>query len=150
MPSTIPAQMYLLMDDVLHSSDYAAYVLDGQSAQIDSDDPDNWHDVIAVVDPGTNVGEEEIHKFTYDPEHHKVLHQKLGKLTFSTESQAHSLPSATTTQQWSFTQISENVLEVTQADNGDTHQVHREDADPEHRFVWVRMAAAWFANAPAR
>lgn len=28
-------------------------------------------------------------------------------------------------------------------------RVHREDADPEHRFVEVRLAAAWFGNLPA-
>jgi len=27
--------------------------------------------------------------------------------------------------------------------------IHREDADPEHRFVQYRLAAGWFGNLPA-
>lgn len=27
--------------------------------------------------------------------------------------------------------------------------IHRQDADPEHRFTEYRLAAAWFANAPS-
>lgn len=32
---------------------------------------------------------------------------------------------------------------------GATHRIHREDADPEHRFQSYRLAAAWFGNRPA-
>lgn len=28
-------------------------------------------------------------------------------------------------------------------------RIHREDADPEHRFVPYRLAAGWFGNLPA-
>lgn len=28
--------------------------------------------------------------------------------------------------------------------------IHREDADPEHRFLTYRLAAAWFGNQPAQ
>ena len=28
-------------------------------------------------------------------------------------------------------------------------RVHREDADPEHRFTAYRLAAGWFGNLPA-
>lgn len=32
---------------------------------------------------------------------------------------------------------------------GVTWRIHREDADPEHRFVMFRLAASWFGNEPA-
>lgn len=37
---------------------------------------------------------------------------------------------------------------VTEPD-GVERRVHREDADPEHRFVAYRIAAGWFGNLPA-
>lgn len=32
---------------------------------------------------------------------------------------------------------------------GRARRIHREDADPEHRFTDYRLAAGWFANMPA-
>lgn len=32
---------------------------------------------------------------------------------------------------------------------GRTRRIHREAADPEHRFMAYRLAAGWFANLPA-
>ncbi|GAA2375870.1 hypothetical protein [Gordonia cholesterolivorans] len=32
--------------------------------------------------------------------------------------------------------------------DGRVHRIHREDADPEHRFTRVRLAAGWFGNLP--
>lgn len=37
---------------------------------------------------------------------------------------------------------------VTEPD-GRTWRVHREDADSEHRFTAVQLAATWFGNEPA-
>lgn len=33
--------------------------------------------------------------------------------------------------------------------SGNKWRIHREDADPEHRFVSYRIAAGWFGNLPA-
>lgn len=32
--------------------------------------------------------------------------------------------------------------------SGRAHRIHREDADPEHRFTSYRLAAGWFGNLP--
>jgi len=32
--------------------------------------------------------------------------------------------------------------------SGRTLRIHREDADPEHRFTSYRLAAGWFGNLP--
>ncbi|EGD57141.1 hypothetical protein [Gordonia neofelifaecis] len=32
--------------------------------------------------------------------------------------------------------------------SGRTLRIHREDADPEHRFTAYRLAAGWFGNLP--
>ncbi|PRZ12924.1 hypothetical protein [Nesterenkonia sandarakina] len=34
--------------------------------------------------------------------------------------------------------------------SGKEWRIHREDADPEHRFVSYRLAAGWFGNLPAK
>lgn len=41
-----------------------------------------------------------------------------------------------------------NMIIVTDA-NGSRIRIHREDADPEHRFTTYRLAAGWFGNLPA-
>ncbi|MEB0266795.1 hypothetical protein [Cryobacterium sp. 10I5] len=33
--------------------------------------------------------------------------------------------------------------------SGRVLHIHREDADPEHRFTAYRLAAGWFGNLPA-
>ena len=33
--------------------------------------------------------------------------------------------------------------------SGRRRRIHREDADPEHRHLSIRLAAAWFGNDPA-
>lgn len=40
-----------------------------------------------------------------------------------------------------------DVVVVTNA-RGQVRRVHREDADPEHRFAFYRLAAGWFGNLP--
>ena len=37
---------------------------------------------------------------------------------------------------------------VTEPGGRELH-IHREDADPEHRFIAYRLAAGWFGNLPA-
>lgn len=34
--------------------------------------------------------------------------------------------------------------------NGSLRRIHRQDADPEHRFTAYRLAAGWFGNLPAQ
>ncbi|MHB1010603.1 MAG: hypothetical protein ACYC1E_15540 [Propionibacteriaceae bacterium] len=42
----------------------------------------------------------------------------------------------------------QNSVIVTNSD-GREWRIHREDADPEHRFTAYRLAAGWFGNLPA-
>lgn len=37
---------------------------------------------------------------------------------------------------------------VVQEPSGWMRRIHREDADPEHRDLAVRLAACWFGNEP--
>lgn len=42
----------------------------------------------------------------------------------------------------------EQMLLVTASDGG-SWRIHREDADPEHRFLAYRLAATYFGNEPS-
>lgn len=42
----------------------------------------------------------------------------------------------------------QQVLMVTSSD-GESWRIHREDADPEHRFLAYRLAATYFGNQNA-
>src|SRR5699024_1487025 len=145
MPATdrIPRQMYDLMDSVL-DADYAACVLDGQAHVIDLDDDDDYHDVIAVAEPDPVDGPSRIHKFTYDPERKVILQRRLDAPL--AEEEVHD---AVRPRTYELLPIGPDSVRVTDSSSTGRWMIHRHDADPEHRHLHVRMAAAWFANSPA-
>lgn len=145
MPATdrIPRQMYDLMDSVL-DADYAAYVLDGQGHVIDLDDDDDYHDVIAVVEPDTVDGPSRIHKFTYDPERKVILQRRLDDPLAGEEVHDTVRPHT-----YEFLPSGIDNVMITDTSSTGRWLIHRHDADPEHRHLHVRLAAAWFANSPA-
>lgn len=145
MPATdrIPRQMYDLMDSIL-DADYSAYVLDGQGDVIDIDDPDDFHDVIAIVGPNTAGEPSRIHKFTYDPERKVILQRRLDDPL--AEEEVHDTVRPRT---YEFLPSGIDNVRVTDTSSTGRWLIHRHDADPEHRHLHVRLAAAWFANSPA-
>ena len=48
--SDVPAYLLEYIEQVLQTQDYALYVLDGQRADLDPDDQDDWHDAVAIVE----------------------------------------------------------------------------------------------------
>lgn len=48
--SDVPADLLEYIEQVLQTQDYALYVLDGQRADLDPDDQDDWHDAVAIVE----------------------------------------------------------------------------------------------------
>lgn len=140
MPATdrIPRQMYDLMDSVL-DADYSAYVLDGQGDVIDIDDDDDFHDVIAIVGPASRI-----HKFTYDPERKVILQRRLDDPL--AEEEVHDTVRPRT---YEFLPSGIDNVMITDTSSTGRWLIHRHDADPEHRHLHVRLAAAWFANSPA-
>ena len=48
--SDVPADLLEHIEQVLQTQDYALYVLDGQRADLDPDDQDDWHDAVAIVE----------------------------------------------------------------------------------------------------
>lgn len=145
MPTTdrIPRQMYDLMDSIL-DADYSPYVLDGQSHVIDLNDPDDFHDVIAIVEANT-VGEPpQVHKFTYDPERKVILQRRLDDP--DAEEEVHDTVRPRT---YELLPTGPDTVMITDTSSTGRWLIHHHDADPEHRHLHVRLAAAWFANSPA-
>ena len=48
--SDVPADLLEYIEQVLQTQDYALYVLDGQRADLDPYDQDDWHDAVAIVE----------------------------------------------------------------------------------------------------
>lgn len=74
MSTYIPADMQTAIDEVIGHSDYAPYVLDGQTAET-SDDPDDWHDVVVIAE---SPGGCDVMKFTREP-NGTITHYQQGK-----------------------------------------------------------------------
>lgn len=66
--SNLPKLLLDYIEETLSEDEYALYVLDGQRPDSREDDPDDWHDAIAVVE---TAGNEHVLKFTQEP--HGVL-----------------------------------------------------------------------------
>lgn len=60
----IPEELTDYIEKTIGHTDYAPYVLDGQSSEMDGSE-DDWHDVVAVIDEGD--GAEKVMKFTLEP-----------------------------------------------------------------------------------
>ena len=63
--SDVPADLLGYIEQVLQTQDYALYVLDGQRADLDPDDQDDWHDAVAVVEVNRGL---RMVKFTRAPD----------------------------------------------------------------------------------
>lgn len=65
MKTYIPADLLEYIEQECDGTDYALYVLDGQTAD-HSDDEDDWHDVVVVAERGYLMSPL-VTKFTMDP-----------------------------------------------------------------------------------
>ena len=63
--SNVPAGLLEYIEQVLQTQDYALYVLDGQRADLDPDNQDNWHDAVAIVEINQGL---RMMKFTRAPD----------------------------------------------------------------------------------
>lgn len=73
MQTYIPEAMMTHIEETIGHTDFAPYVLDGQTAHIDGGE-DDWHDVIVIIDDASG---ETVMKFTWDPEEGEITSRKL-------------------------------------------------------------------------
>lgn len=71
IPTYIPDELAQAIETTLGPiSDYAVYVLDGQTAEVNPDDGNNWHDALVIAEHGFSIRHlaHRIIKFTRDPQ----------------------------------------------------------------------------------